>query len=60
MTRPTFCNNAHLEYLDALWNSGETDMFGILSYFKAEFNLIHDVAREIVRYWENTSEFTKK
>jgi len=55
MERPTFCNNDHLEYLDALWDRGETNMFGILSYMEAEFNLIRPVAREIVTYWKQTA-----
>ena len=51
MERPNFCTNEHLEYLDALRDSGETNMFGAGPYLEAEFNLTRPVAREILKYW---------
>jgi len=54
MERPTFITNEHLEFLDALRDSGETNMFGSLPYLEAEFGLIRPVAREILEYWMNT------
>jgi hypothetical protein len=51
MERPTFCTEDHLEFLDNLRGSGETNMFGSLPYLEAEFNLVRPVAREILEYW---------
>ena len=51
MERPTFVTNEHLEFLDALRDSGETNMFGGSSYLEAEFNLTKPVARKILMYW---------
>ena len=51
MERPTFATNAHLEFLDNLRDSGETNMFGALPYLEAEFNLVRPAARQIIRYW---------
>ena len=51
MERPTFVTNDHLEFLDNLRDSGETNMFGGLPYLEAEFNLIRPVARQILMYW---------
>jgi len=54
MTRPTFCTNDHLEFLDNLRDRGEVNMFGSLPYLEAEFNLVRPVAREILKYWMKT------
>ena len=51
MERPTFCTREHLEYLDDLRESGETNMFGAGTYLESEFNLVRPVAREILVYW---------
>ena len=51
MERPTFCTNDHLEFLDNLRDSGESNMFGASPYLEAEFGLIRPVAREILMYW---------
>jgi len=51
MERPTFCTYEHLEFLNNLRASGETNMFGALPYLEAEFNLTRPVAREILIYW---------
>lgn len=51
MERPTFCTNDHLEFLDNLRDSGETNMFGAGPYLEAEFNLVRPVARKILMYW---------
>jgi len=60
MTRPTFCTNDHLEFLDALKDRGETNMFGTLPYLEAEFNLGRPVAREILEYWMKTNREEKR
>lgn len=58
MERPPFCTYKHLEFLNNLRASGETNMFGALPYLEAEFNLIHPVAREILKYWMDS--FTRR
>ena len=51
MGRPTFVINDHLEFLDRLHESGETNMYRATPYLEAEFGLIRPVAREILIYW---------
>jgi len=51
MERPTFVTDEHLEYLDALRESGDTNMFGATPYLEAEFGVVHPVAKEILVYW---------
>jgi len=52
--RPTFITNEHLEYLDELRDSGETNMFGAGHWLESEFGLTRPVAREILQYWMKT------
>ena len=60
MKRPNFCTNDHLEFLDALQDRGETNMFGTLPYLEAEFNLIKPVSRGILEYWMKTTREEKR
>lgn len=43
--------NEYYEYLDALRESGVTNMFGATPYLKKEFKLKEDVARKILTDW---------
>jgi len=52
--RPSFVTDNHLEYLDALRESGETNMFGAGRYLMKSFGLTSPVAREILFYWMKT------
>lgn len=50
--RPTIVIDEHLEYLDMLRESGETNMFGARPYLLAEFpELTEHEAKEILLYW---------
>ena len=56
-TRPTIqgtdslVTDEHLEYLDDLRNSGETNMFGAGKYVERKFALGRREARTILSYW---------
>jgi hypothetical protein len=53
--RPDFVSDTHLEYLDNLRESGETNMFGAAEFVMAEFNnLTRGQAREVLLYWIRT------
>lgn len=55
MERPSTVLTEHLEYLDELRESGETNMFGASPYLRDEFpELTAQEAREIVAYWMKT------
>lgn len=50
--KPDCCADEHLEYLDALRESGETNMFGARPYLMREFpNLTKDEALSVCMYW---------
>ncbi len=50
-----FIEERHLEYLDDLRKSGETNMFGASAYVLAEFpELTKQEAKEVVSYWMDT------
>jgi hypothetical protein len=60
MTRPDFCTEEMLEFLDDLRESGATNMFGAAPYLADEFpDLANDCAsfhsspkaREVLGYW---------
>ena len=51
MNKPDFITKEHLEYLDALRDSGETNMFSAGIYLRREFELSGDMARTILTYW---------
>jgi hypothetical protein len=56
--RPDFCDDEHLEYLDALRESGVTNMFGAGPYLEDEFCMEPEAARAILAYWMRT--FTER
>ena len=53
-TRPEIVTEEHLEYLDALRESGVTNMFGAGSYIEEEFDLDYNSSKEILLYWMKT------
>ena len=50
MTRPEFCTDEMLEYLDALRESGTTNMFGAGPHVEQEFDLKRRDAGAVVQY----------
>lgn len=54
MSRPSNVSDEHLEYLDDLRESGETNMFGAAPYVEMAFNVPIQEARTITRYWMDT------
>jgi hypothetical protein len=48
----------HLEYLDELRESGETNMFGAAPYLEIVFEVTRSQARTILKYWMET--FTER
>ena len=51
LTRPKIVTNEHLEYLDELRESGETNMYGAVPFIQSEFDLNSDEAGIILSYW---------
>lgn len=55
MNRPVPCSDEHLEYLDELRASGETNMYGARPYLVQDFpRLSPDEAGAILSYWMKT------
>ena len=54
MARPDYIKDKHLNYLDAVRDSGVTNMFGATSYVQTRFGLPEDKARDILVYWMDT------
>jgi len=53
--RPNFVTDEHLEYLDDLRESGDTNMFGGKSFLLNKFpKLSNDQARDVLTYWMET------
>lgn len=53
--RPEFVKDEHLEYLDELRESGDTNMFGARPYLMAEYlELTPKEASDILAYWMKT------
>ncbi len=52
--RPECCDDEHLEYLDVLRKSGQTNMFGAAWHIQTEFDVSRYEARKIVVYWMRT------
>jgi hypothetical protein len=50
-SRPETVTTEHLEYLDALRESGATNMFGATPYIVNEFGVTKNEARAILSYW---------
>ena len=52
MGRPEFVTDEHLEYLDELRKSGETNMYGARPYLQRAFDMLDkNLARKILTYW---------
>lgn len=50
--RPSFVTDEHLEYLDELRASGDTNMFGARPYLMSEFPALGpDKAGKVLSYW---------
>ncbi len=49
--RPKNVTDEHLDYLDELRESGDTNMFGAGPYMQGEFGVNKREAKEIVLYW---------
>lgn len=49
--RPEIVEEEHLDYLDALRESGATNMFGAGSYLERDYCLGRREARTILAYW---------
>jgi len=63
MKRPDYLEQGHLEYLDMLRDSGETNMFGASIYLTGEMGmtgledvelLSYEEAIEVLSYWMKT------
>jgi len=53
--KPTFVTDEHLNYLDDLRESGETNMFGAAPYLIDEFPDLNKYdARSVLSYWMKT------
>ncbi len=53
--RPKGCTMTHLRYLDALRESGITNMFGSSTYLKEAFpRLTREQSIKVVGYWMKT------
>jgi len=54
-TKPLFVTDEHLEYLDELRESGETNMFGARPYLMDVFpDLTKPEASQVLQYWMDT------
>jgi len=49
--RPEITTDEHLEFLDDLWESGVTNMFGASPYLEREFGLERNDAKQVLTYW---------
>jgi len=50
--RPAVVTDEHLEFLDRLRDSGETNMFGAIPYIRCEFaGLSRKAAGDVLAYW---------
>jgi len=59
-TRPEIVTEEHLEYLDDLRESGETNMFEAPAYLEDDFGVTKREARDITSYWMATFEERSK
>jgi hypothetical protein len=60
IVKPLALRDCHLTYLDALRESGETNMFGAAPYLMSEFLLDKIEARAILSYWMRTFSLRNK
>ena len=51
VARPDIVDDEHLEYLDGLRESGETNMFGAGPYLSDQFGLSRRDAHTVLDYW---------
>ena len=51
IVRPANVTDEHLEYLDELRGSGDTNMYGAAPYLSEAFGISRNEAREILTYW---------
>lgn len=51
LIRPDIVEDVHLDYLDQLRESDETNMLGAAPYLQNEFNLEHNDAIVVLKYW---------
>ena len=49
--RPHGYTDEHAEYLEALRESGETNMYGAAPYLQRRFSLDKNIARTYTSYW---------
>lgn len=54
MSRPDYVTDEHLDYLDDLRESGDTNMYGAGPYVVERFGITKKEARDIVKYWMET------
>ena len=53
--KPEYLTEEHLLYLDRLWESGVTNMFGAVPYILLEFSdLSEQQAKQVLIYWMRT------
>jgi len=52
--RPEFVTDEHLDYLDALRESGATNMFGASPFLEEDFGLSRKDAKAVLIYWMET------
>ena len=50
-TRPEGCTDEMLNFLDALRESGITNMYGAAPYLAREYGISKPAAREVLGYW---------
>ena len=61
MDRPNFLSEEHIEFLDGLKESGQTNMSGATPYLMGEFPELEEMeARYILAYWVKTFDERKK
>ena len=58
--RPDFVADEHLRFLDALRESGQTNMFGAAPYVAEAFEIPMQQARKILTYWMQTFSTRKR
>lgn len=54
MERPDCLTDEHLEYLDELRESGDTNMWAAGAWLQAEFDIDKQQAGAVLRYWMDT------
>lgn len=54
LIRPTIVHDMHLEFLDELRESGDTNMFGASPYIREAFDVTKAEAATILTYWMKT------